>query len=100
MSDYKDFFLPYYNVLDVSKDATAAEIKQAYKKLSRTAHPDKGGTTEKFQELNTAHQVLSDVKLRKIYDELGEGGLEAYESFSDRGVEIYRKHKKKGHRDL
>ncbi|MFA5382986.1 MAG: DnaJ domain-containing protein, partial [Candidatus Micrarchaeia archaeon] len=48
----------YYNVLGVSKDASAEEIKKAYRKLAMKHHPDKGGDQEKFKELSEAYAVL------------------------------------------
>lgn len=70
--DYKD----YYNVLGVSKTATADEIKKAYRKLAVKFHPDKNkGNKEaedKFKEINEANEVLSNAEKRKKYDELGE----------------------------
>jgi len=69
--DYKD----YYNVLGVSKTATQAEIKKAYRKLAIKFHPDKNKgnkqAEEKFKEIAEANDVLSDPEKRKKYDELG-----------------------------
>ncbi|MDQ1464588.1 MAG: molecular chaperone DnaJ [Actinomycetota bacterium] len=73
----------YYKSLGVPKDATAAEIKKAYRKLARQHHPDANtGTTkseEKFKEISEAYDVLSDDKTRKEYDEarslFGGGGF-------------------------
>jgi curved DNA-binding protein len=69
--DFKD----YYAVLGVARDATEADIKQAFRKLARTYHPDvakdKKTAEEKFKEINEAHEVLSDPAKRRQYDELG-----------------------------
>jgi molecular chaperone DnaJ len=71
----------YYKVLGVSKDASTADIKKAYRKLARTHHPDanKGGSEERFKEISEAYDVLSDDKRRKEYDEaralFGSGGF-------------------------
>ena len=79
----KDFLeKDYYKVLGVPKDATAAEIKKAYRKLAREYHPDanKGDAKaeERFKEISEANDVLSDAKRRKEYDEarslFGSGG--------------------------
>ena len=63
----------YYKSLGVPKDATAAEIKKAYRKLARVHHPDanNGGakSEEKFKEISEAYDVLSDDKTRKEYDD-------------------------------
>jgi len=68
--EYKD----YYKTLGVSKDATAADIKKAYRKLARQYHPDvsKGADgSKKFKAVNEANEVLSDPEKRRKYDELG-----------------------------
>lgn len=61
----------YYKTLGVSRNATADEIKKAFRKLARTNHPDAGGDEEKFKEINEAYEVLSDEKKRKLYDQYG-----------------------------
>lgn len=61
----------YYKTLGVSKNATADEIKKAYRKLARENHPDAGGDEEKFKDVNEAYEVLSDDKKRKLYDQFG-----------------------------
>lgn len=61
----------YYKTLGVSKNATADEIKKAYRKAARENHPDAGGDEEKFKDINEAYEVLSDEKKRKIYDTYG-----------------------------
>lgn len=64
----------YYDVLGVTKGATDAEIKRAYRKLAMKYHPDKGGSREdeeKFKEANEAYSVLSDAQKRKNYDSFG-----------------------------
>lgn len=59
----------YYSVLGVDKDATAEQIKKAYRKLSLKYHPDKPqGDTKKFQEINEAYDTLGDGQKRKAYD--------------------------------
>ena len=61
----------YYKTLGVSKNATADEIKKAFRKKARENHPDAGGDEEKFKDINEAYEVLSDEKKRKIYDQYG-----------------------------
>lgn len=61
----------YYKILGVSREASADEIKKAFRKLARTHHPDAGGDEAKFKEINEAYEVLSDEKKRKLYDQYG-----------------------------
>lgn len=61
----------YYKTLGVSKNATADDIKKAYRKLARENHPDAGGDEEKFKDINEAYEVLSDDKKRQLYDQYG-----------------------------
>jgi curved DNA-binding protein len=68
--EYKD----YYKTLGVSKNASAEEIKKAYRKLARTHHPDinkKPEAERRFKEINEANEVLSDPEKRKRYDTVG-----------------------------
>ncbi len=61
----------YYKTLGVPRNASADEIKKAYRKLARTHHPDAGGDEAKFKDINEAYEVLSDEKKRKLYDQYG-----------------------------
>lgn len=61
----------YYNILGVSKDASADEIKTAFRKKAHEHHPDKGGDEERFKEYNEAYQVLGNAEKRKQYDQFG-----------------------------
>ena len=61
----------YYNILGLEKSASADDIKRAFRKLSHTHHPDKGGEAEKFKEINEAYQVLGNEKKRQQYDQFG-----------------------------
>ena len=58
----------YYSVLGVGKDASSDDIKNAYRKLAREHHPDKGGDKERFQEIQKAYETLSDPQRRSEYD--------------------------------
>lgn len=63
----------YYQVLGVSKDATASEIKKAFRKLARELHPDRNpgdaSARERFKEVSEAYSILSDEQKRKEYDD-------------------------------
>lgn len=65
----------YYEVLGLTKSATADEIRKAYRKLSRTYHPDAKKddpeAAKRFQEIQEAHDVLGDEEKRKKYDRFG-----------------------------
>tara|TARA_R110000868_G_scaffold342697_2_gene603599 strand:+ start:4510 stop:5397 length:888 start_codon:yes stop_codon:yes gene_type:complete len=78
-------FIDYYNILGISKTATEADIKKAYRKLARKYHPDLNPNDrvaeKKFKEINEANEVLSHPENRKKYDQYGENWQhgEAYE---------------------
>ena len=61
----------YYDILGVGKNASADEIKNAFRKKAHEHHPDKGGNAEKFKELNEAYQVLGNTEKRQRYDQFG-----------------------------
>ena len=69
--EYKD----YYAILGVSKNATEAEIKKAYRKLARKHHPDVNPgdvmAEDRFKDINEAQEVLLDPEKRKLYDRFG-----------------------------
>jgi molecular chaperone DnaJ len=80
----------YYETLGVTKDASADDIKKAYRKLARKYHPDLNpgdkGAEEKFKEINEAYAVLSDAQKRTEYDRSGTtfeqfGGFDAFKGF-------------------
>ncbi|CAE7358068.1 dnajc27 [Symbiodinium natans] len=58
----------YYDILGITRDATAEEVKKAYKKAALTHHPDKGGDPEKFKECGAAVETLTDDRKRAAYD--------------------------------
>ncbi|MFA5420625.1 MAG: molecular chaperone DnaJ [Patescibacteria group bacterium] len=61
----------YYSILGVSKDASQADLKNAFRKLAHKHHPDKGGDTNKFKEINEAYQTLGNEQKRRQYDQFG-----------------------------
>jgi curved DNA-binding protein len=60
--------MTYYEILGVAKEATADEIKRAYRKLASQHHPDKGGDKSKFQEIQAAYDTLRDNGRREQYN--------------------------------
>jgi curved DNA-binding protein len=58
----------HYKTLGVERSAAPDEIKRAYRKLASQHHPDRGGDTAKFQEIEEAYRTLSDPQLRQAYD--------------------------------
>ncbi len=78
----------FYEILGVSKNATEAEIKRAYRKLALQWHPDRNKSpdaADKFKEINKAYEVLSNPKKREIYDQYGESAFKPGSGFGTEG---------------
>ena len=80
----------YYEILGVSRNADADEIKKAYRKLAMQYHPDRHAGNkeyeEKFKEMSEAYEVLSDPRKRQQYDQFGHDGLKS--SFGPGGFDF------------
>lgn len=77
-------FKDYYKTLGVEPDASADEIKRAYRKLARKYHPDRSeetGSEDRFKEVGEAYEALKDPEKRKQYDQLRAGGWRGGEDF-------------------
>lgn len=84
MSEKRDF----YDVLGVNRNASAGDIKKAYRKLARQYHPDvseEAGAEDKFKEVNEAYEVLSDQSKRSAYDNFGHAGVSGAGGFGAGG---------------
>jgi molecular chaperone DnaJ len=70
----------YYEVLGVSKDTQAADIKKAYRRVAMKNHPDRNpddpDAENKFKEASEAYEILSDQKKRSAYDQHGHAGVD------------------------
>lgn len=60
--------MKYYEILNVSKEATQADIKKAYRNLVKLHHPDVGGSEDNFKNISQAYETLSDSKKKQEYD--------------------------------
>jgi molecular chaperone DnaJ len=70
----------YYQVLDVPRTASEAEIKKSYRRLAMKFHPDRNpgdkAAEESFKEAKEAYEILTDAQKRAVYDQHGHAGLD------------------------
>ena len=81
----------FYEILDISREATEDEIKNSYRNLAKKWHPDlnpenRDESEERFKEIGEAYQVLSNSEKRKVYDAYGKSGLSGFSSNQNAGV--------------
>ncbi len=87
-----------YKTLEINEGASESEIKKAYRKLARQYHPDinkDAGAEDKFKEINSAYEILSDKEKKAQYDQMGDG-MFGGQNFSD----FSRSHGSQGSADL
>jgi curved DNA-binding protein len=89
-----------YEILGVSRDASADEIKKAYRRLAKKYHPDVNPgnkrAEEKFKEVTAASEVLLDPRRRRLYDEFGPDSLRT--GFDEKKAEAFRQWRQRGGR--
>ena len=89
-----------YDVLGVSRGVSNDDIRKAYRKLAKKFHPDMNPgdkkAEEKFKEITAAHEVLTDEKKRKLYDEFGPDALRT--GFDEKAADQYRQWRQHGGR--
>ena len=71
----------FYEVLELDRNADAAQVKKNYRRLAKKYHPDlnknDAAASQKFKEVQEAYEVLSDESKRRMYDQFGHAGVNA-----------------------
>lgn len=85
--------ISYYEILELPRNSSDADIKKAYRRLAMKWHPDKNPdiaeeAAKKFQEIGEAYDVLSDMEKRAIYDQYGYEGLKNGVPTADGGMDL------------
>lgn len=80
--------MDHYQTLGVAKNASPDDIKKAYRKLASIHHPDKGGDTAMFQNVQTAYDILSDPQKRSSYDNPQPQGFPGGFHFTNQGFDM------------
>jgi curved DNA-binding protein len=87
-----------YEILGVPRTASSEEIRKAYRRLAKKYHPDMNPADrkaeERFKEITAAHEVLSDARKRKLYDEFGPDSLRS--GFDEKTADAYRRWQQQG----
>lgn len=79
--------MDHYSTLGIDRSATAEDIKQAYRRMAARHHPDRGGDTAKFQEIEQAYRILSDPGSRAAYDN-PQPDFSGFPGFNGRGFDF------------
>jgi len=81
----------YYEILELERDASDADVKRAFRRLARTLHPDVSeapDAEERFKEVAEAYEVLSDPDSRNRYDRFGHDGMAGREFHTDQFMDL------------
>lgn len=85
-----------YKVLEIDKNASQDDIKKAYRKLSKQHHPDKGGDEEKFKQISSAYDILSNPEKKSNYDRFGDINNKRNNPFNGFSAHHYHRTVRKG----
>lgn len=80
----------YYSILGIQRNASADDIKKAYRKMASQHHPDKGGDTARFQQIEEAYRILGDENSRAQYDNPQPQGFQQFGGFPPGFEDLFR----------